>query len=236
MDKCTIGTYVLTSIMMISAAKSAYSGDRYTNSYEISSDSTRVCVVHDGTDLFSPNDLLYNLPDSVYAVTYSKPYVLLPSPSTSDSKPWRKLAQLAAAPDGAYIAVVANDGAGSDVLLKRVTDGQIVLVGWGWHHAVVQSLYWSPDSRYLLVPRYTAGDQLWLSFLEVTPKATDPVTMAAEWKGERGWNLSEDPPMWDMSTSAVTISLQGPSSGMRTVKVIHFDRTTADSTEGQLNR
>ena len=245
MDKPTRGMYVSISILMLALAQSACAGDSNGITYEITSDSMQVRVVEDGAELISANELLFSLPDSVYAVEYGKSYFILPAPVASDTKPWRRLQQLSVAPDGQHVAVVANTGGGIDVLVKRVADGLLLAVGW-WHHTVADSLFWSPDSRYLLIPVRGMGEKSVLLFLELTPEATDPVRKATVWESGTGWVISGNPPQWDMKAGTATVSLSAvptesghrseSATGTSDTKVIRFTPVNPDSTHVPLQR
>lgn len=225
-------------VLMLAMAQSAFVGDSQGSTYEISSDSTLVRA-QDGGEVISAQELLYFLPDSVYSVEYSKPYFLLPPTLASDRKSWRKLEDLSVAPDGGHVAVIANSGGGVDVLLRQVPDGPLMVVGW-WHHCGSDSLYWSPDSRFLLIA-LNGGENSKMILLELTSDPTNPAQRAAAWDSELGWMFTGKPPTWDMEVGTATVSLkpvptessnrsQGPASGTSSSKVIHFRSMKPDGT------
>ena len=60
----------LFAVTICSLPPPAHSGEGPMASYVISTDSTRVSAVSGGKELISAQELLYSLPDSVYAVEY----------------------------------------------------------------------------------------------------------------------------------------------------------------------
>jgi hypothetical protein len=207
--------------------------------YEIASDSTRIVTVRDGHEIISAQNLLYSLPDSVYAVEYGKAYYVPPRTLVSDRKPWRRLEHLSVAPDGGHVAVIANDGGGVDVVLKRIPHGPMMVVGW-WHHWGADSLYWSPDSRYLLIA-LDGGQNSKIIVLELMPESADPVQRVAALDTEISWKFSGEPPAWDTDHELAQVSLTAiwpksdtqtgnASPGATRTNLIFFSRT--DTTNG----
>ena len=181
--------------------------------YEIALDSIRVTNTSTGKEVLSPGELLYELPAHVFSVRYRKSFYI---PRDSDfvlgRPPWRKLRNLSVAPNDSAWAVVARNAAGFDLLLKKVSDPRLIIIGWH-HHAESGSLFWSPDGKYLLIPLYGADSRSHFIIHEMTPLDSLPVRLVGRWSSQHGWHITSREPVWNMDGNTVQVFLNQLGSG-----------------------
>ena len=218
-----LGHYLITGCLIVFvlggivpvllAADSELAEESRNLQFEIALDSTRVTNTSTGREVLSPGELLYELPAHVLSVRYQKSFYI---PRDSDfvlgRPPWRKLINLSVAPNDSAWAVVAWSGAGFDLLLKKVSDPRLIVIGWH-HHAASGSLFWSPDGKYLLIPLFGADSRSYFIIHEMTPVDTLPVRRVGRWSSQQGWHFTSRVPVWNLDGNTVQVFLQQSGSG-----------------------
>ena len=220
-----LGHYLITGCLIVSAFGGMFPVILATGSelaeesrnlrYEIPLDSIRVTDNSTGREVLSPDELLYELPAHVFSVRYQKSFYI---PHDSDfvlARPkGRKLRNLSVAPNDSAWAVVAWNGAGFDLLLKKVSDPRLIVIGWH-HHAESGSLFWSPDGKYLLIPLYGANSRSHFIIHEMTPLDSLPVRQVGRWSSQQGWHFANRVPVWNMDGNTVQVFLYQLGSGVQ---------------------